>query len=387
MSSADESAKKGSYPVATKQRKFFAFPGEWQGIVAAPHYTGNKSHLNAYGPNGGPGTYVVSFVLARPNSRNAPEHEVKFAADLQGDSHLAIAKPAVHIDIDPDQVLMSYRAAVGSLLFRGYPNPDGYLGKLISDPFFAADRNVAQKVAATAMQGLLSNLSSQLDIPLIIEIIEVTEVSTQARGVSFVAPFPPTSMAVKGSGTINDPEFEHAVALYREAINSNTPIYRFLCFYKILELSRKRRERLGRKHKASFKQPRPGEQIPLRESKAMEEWLNALFYVNRDWDQGIFDQVFRPEALGKKINNLFDNQLRPLRDKIAHGILDSGEFLLLDKQEDLDLVGKWLPLMRCLARRVMKNDFKEYLEFLNEDGSVVDTSKLSPDQASSAAEG
>ena len=78
MSSADESAKKGSYPVATKQRKFFAFPGEWQGIVAAPHYTGNKSHLNAYGPNGGPGTYVVSFVLARPNSRNAPEHEVRY---------------------------------------------------------------------------------------------------------------------------------------------------------------------------------------------------------------------------------------------------------------------------------------------------------------------
>jgi hypothetical protein len=91
--------------------------------------------------------------------------------------------------------------------------------------------------------------------------------------------------------------------------------------------------------------------------------------------------------LGKKINNLFDNQLRPLRDKIAHGILDSGEFLLLDKQEDLELVGKWPPLMRCLARRVMKNDFKEYLEFLNEDGSVVDTSKLSPDPASSAAEG
>jgi hypothetical protein len=385
MSSAEEAAKKGSLPVATKQRKFFAFPGERQGIVAAPHYIGDKAYLNAHGPNGGPGLYAAAFILARPNSRNSPEHEIKFAADLQGDSHLAIAKPAVIIDIDPDQVLMSYKAPVGSLLFRGYPNLAGYLGKVISDPFFAADRNVAQRVAATAIQGLLSNLSSQLDIPLIIEIVEVTELSTQAKGVSFVTPFPPTSMAVKGSGTFDDPEFEHAVALYREAINSNTPIYRFLCFYKILELSRKRRERLGRKHKASFKQPRPGEQIPLRETKAMEEWLNALFYVNRDWDQGIFDQVFRPEALGKKINNLFDTQLRPIRDRIAHGILDSGEFLLLDKQEDLELVGKWLPLMRCLARRVMKNDFKEYLEYLNEDGSVVDTSKRSPDQASSAA--
>ncbi len=375
MFSSDEAVRKNSFPVATKQRRLFAFPGERQGIVAAPHYTGDKAYLNAHGPNGGPGLYAVTFILARPNSRNSPEDEIKFAADLQGDSHLAIAKPAVIIDIDPDQVLMSYKAPAGSLLFRGYPNKDGYLGKLISDPFFAADRSAAERVATTAVQGLLSNLSSQLDIPLIIDIVEVAELSTQAKGVSFFTPFPPASMAVKGEGTFDDPEFEHVVALYREAINSNTPIYRFLCFYKILELSRKRRERFGRKHKASFKQPRPGEQIPLRETNAMEEWLNALFYVNRDWDQGIFDQVFRPEALGKKINNLFDNQLRPIRDKIAHGILDSGEFLLLDKQEDLELVGKWLPLMRCLARRVMKNDFKEYLEFLNEDGSVVDTSK------------
>jgi hypothetical protein len=386
MSSAEESAKEGSFPVTTKKRKFFAFPGEQQGIIAAPHYIGDKVHLNANGPRGGPGLYTVTFVLARPNSRSSPEHEIKFAADLHGDSHLAIAKPAVIIDIDPDQVLMSYRSSTGSLLFRGYPNKDGYLGKLVSDPFFAANRGAAEKTATTAIRGLLSNLSSQLDIPLIIEIVEVTEISTQAKGISFAAPFPPTSMAVTGSGTFDDPEFQHAVALYREAINSNTQIYRFLCFYKVLELSRKRRERLGRKHKASFKQPRPGEQIPLREKKAMEEWLNALFYVNRDWDEGIFDQVFIPEALGKKINNLFESQLRPIRDKIAHGILDSGEFLLLDKQEDIELVGKWLPLMRCLARRVMKNDFKEYLEFLNEDGTVIDISKLSHDQKSSVAE-
>ena len=44
--------------------------------------------------------------------------------------------------------------------------------------------------------------------------------------------------------------------------------------------------------------------------------------------------------------------------------------LLLDKVEDRDTVSTWLPLLRCLARRVMKNDFKEYLEYLNEDGTI-----------------
>lgn len=357
--------------ISTKKRKLIGFPGEGQGILAVPHYIGDKAHLNAHGPNGAPGQYSVAFVLARPNSRNFPEHEIKFADDLRGDSHLAIAKPAVIIDIDPDQILLSYKTAAGSFLFRGYPNERGFLGKLITDPFHATDRNTAQRDASTAIQGLLSNLSSQLDIPLIVEHVEVTELATKAKGISFVAPFPPTTMAVQGSGAFTDKEFEHAVALYREALNSNTPIYRFLCFYKILELSRKRRKRLGMKHKAMLKQPRPGEQIPLKEKAAMEEWLNAIFYADRDWDEGIFDQVFIPESLGKKINNLFDVELRPLRDKVAHGILDDGNFLLLDKEEERQRVSRWLPLMRCMARRVMKNDFGDFLHYLGEDGSIT----------------
>jgi hypothetical protein len=370
MSDTEPLAGQASLPPKTRRRKLIGFPGEGQGVLAVPHYIGDKDHLNAHGPKGAPGLYSAGFVLAKPNTRNSPENEIKFADSLRGDSHLAIAKPAVIIDIDPDQVVMSYKTVSGELHFHGYPNEEGFLAKLISDPFFAIDRASAQRLAATAVQGILSNLSSQLDIPLIIEIVEVTELATQSRGVSFVAPFAAVSMAVRGAGSFNDPEFEHGVALYREALNSNTPIYRFLCFYKILELSRKRRERLGRKQKSALRPSRQGEQVPLRDKDAMTQWLNALFYANRDWDEGIFDQVFIPEALGKKINNLFDQQLRPIRDRIAHGILDSGEFLLLDKVEDRDTVSKWLPLLRCLARRVMKNDFKEYLEYLEEDGTI-----------------
>jgi len=372
MAGTEESKHATTTPKSSKKRKLIGFPGEGQGILAVPHYIGDKAHLNAHGPNGAPGQYSVAFVLARPNSRNFLEHEIKFADDLHGDSHLAIAKPAVINHIDPDQILMSYKTAAGSILFRGYPNKEGFLGKLITDPFHAANRIVAHRNASTAIQGLLSNLSSQLDIPLIIEHVEVTELATKAKGISFVAPFPAAAMAVQGAGAFNDREFEHAVALYREEINSNTPIYRFLCFYKILELSRKRRKRLGMKHRASLKQPRPGEQIPVHEKQAMEEWLNAIFYADRDWDEGIFNQVFIPEAVGKKINNLVDNELRTMRGKVAHGILDDGEFLLLDKEEERELVSRWLPLMRCMARRVMKNDFSGYLQYLGEDGSITE---------------
>jgi hypothetical protein len=35
--------------------KLIGFPGENQGLVAVPHYTGSKAHLNANGPEGTPG--------------------------------------------------------------------------------------------------------------------------------------------------------------------------------------------------------------------------------------------------------------------------------------------------------------------------------------------
>ncbi|HXY78655.1 MAG TPA: methylamine utilization protein MauJ [Candidatus Acidoferrales bacterium] len=358
-------------PAPHNQRsRLIGFAGETTGIIAVPHYIGNKAYLNANGPNGAPGLYTASFVLARPNSRNSPENQIMFADALRGDSHLAIAKPAIKIDIDPDQVLLSFKSDSASFLFRGFPNENGYLAKLTSDPFFAANRVSAGTTARTAMYSLLSHLSAQLDVPLIVELVEVVEVTTQSRGILFTAPFPATPMAVRGTGEMKDPEFEHTMALYREALNSNTEIYRFLCFYKILEISRKQRERLGRKHKGAMNPHREGEQIPLRNRSEMERWMKALYHVNRDWDEGVLNQVFIPEVSGKKLNNIFDNQLRPIRDKIAHGILDSGELLLLDRMEDRQLVAKWLPFLRCAARRVMKNDFEGYLDFIAEDGTL-----------------
>ena len=107
-------------------------------------------------------------MLARPDSRNMPEAKIKFADAFRGDSHLVIAKPAVIVDIDPDQILLSYKTATATFMFRGYPNEGGYLGKVVSEPFHAPSRRVAEASARTAIQWLLSNLSSQLDLPLII---------------------------------------------------------------------------------------------------------------------------------------------------------------------------------------------------------------------------
>jgi hypothetical protein len=138
------------------------------------------------------------------------------------------------------------------------------------------------------MRSLLSNLSAQLDIPLIIELVEVTELATGTKGITFTAPFPVTGLAVNARENPNDRELRHTMALYREALNSNTPIYRFLCFYKIIEASINRWNRLDPQQKISLGPQRKGERIPAGASRVeMEQWLAALFHVNRNWDDGI----------------------------------------------------------------------------------------------------
>ena len=242
-----------------------------------------------------------------------------------------------------------------TLIFYGFPNDAGCLAKLKSDPFQASNRGKAEKIASTAMRSLLSNLSAQLDIPLIIELVQVTELATGSKGITFRAPFPITGLAVNATENPNDRELRHTMALYREALNSNTPIYRFLCFYKIIETSINRWNRLDPQQKKLLAPQRKGERIPAGVSRVeMEQWLAALFHVNRNWDDGILGEIFIPEVRGKKITDIFENQLREIRHKVAHGSLDSGDFLLLDEAEDLQLVVKWLPFLQC--GRTMKDE-------------------------------
>jgi hypothetical protein len=113
------------------------------------HYadTGTKAHLNAHGPAGLPGMYTVEFVLAKPDARNSPENEFRFADQRRGDSQLAVAKPAVIIDIDPTEVLFHFQSpSTPALVFHGFPNDAVYLAKLKSNPFHASNRGEAEKI-------------------------------------------------------------------------------------------------------------------------------------------------------------------------------------------------------------------------------------------------
>jgi hypothetical protein len=65
------------------------------------------------------------------------------------------------------------------------------------------------------------------------------------------------------------------------------------------------------------------------------------------------ESVFVTEARGRKIN-----------DEALH----------------LAKMSHWLPLLKCVVQRMLKNEFPdEYLPYLQEDGSIVDRARKRPE--------
>jgi hypothetical protein len=82
-------------------------------------------------------------------------------------------------------------------------------------------------------------------------------------------------------------------------------------------------------------------------------WLKA-------WDPISIGQLSLPEALGKSVQAISDSYLRPIRDRISHALMEDGELgLSINSIQEVQLIGRWLPLLRCLVRLRLRNEFPE----------------------------
>jgi hypothetical protein len=84
--------------------------------------------------------------------------------------------------------------------------------------------------------------------------------------------------------------------------------------------------------------------------------------------------IFPAEALGKKFGYVIDKILTPLRVDVAHALSSASGELTLSVDEILHTqnVNKWLPLTKCIVRRMLKDEFPaEFLSYLREDGSII----------------
>jgi hypothetical protein len=350
-------------------------PGEPGDLVAINRFKGTDPRNNA--PlQGAPGDYQVTFVLCRPGYKLLPETEVSFATGLTGDSHLAITKPAFTPPGNPDadQIKIYGRTEDGVFTFTGYPNKKGFLGKLISDPFKALDRQDAKRKAYRALAPSLSNWSVHLDIPLEVFQVDCTEISTGNSQVSHTNPYWEVPFAITPTAELKA-NFRGYAGLYREALASSSTVYRFLCFYKIIEGLRARRKRLERDaKKKGIAIGATVETLP-KDAPGIAGWLNAIFPIlSGRWDPMAIDSSVPPEVRGQEISDVIEKILKPLRGNIAHALSDESEELTMNADELLHTqqVNKWLGLTKCIVRRMLKNDFPgDFLSYLREDGTII----------------
>lgn len=235
-------------------------------------------------PAGSPGEYSAVLTLARPGIRPLPEYEQRPSDTLQGDSHIAITKPAYSPPGNADATEIHMTSAAGELIFSGHPNHRGFLAGFKVYPFRAETFLDAYVKAYARVAPSLSMWSAHLDVPLNVFQVDILEIATKNTMIGYVNPFPELPFAVP-PGLKDDHEFEAVASIYREALNSNSLPYQFLCFYKIAEALKRRRDRFAKgATRGGPPYTQPVEIVP-RNEEDVAGWLAAIFPVPAPTDE------------------------------------------------------------------------------------------------------
>ena len=333
---------------------------------------------------GGPDDYRVVLTLTRPGTPPVGEREFSFDPAIPGDSQLGVAPPATtslfaEPVLDGEVVMEVQTAAVNGLaiVFHGHPNKQGFLGRL-ETTLRANSFKDAEHEAHRAIAPLLSSWASQLDIPLMIWRIHVTATTTGSMQISIVNPFVESALTLANEFALS-PDLGRFASFYREALESNSPVYQFICLFKITEGLFKRRKQLASEARTRGEQVRrPVEQIP-NDPPEFTAWLNALYPAPRDWDDMALDSIFIAEDRGRKFQVIFEKQLTDLRTDVAHALSDETGSVMVSADEALHIhrVNRWLPLLKVMVRRMFKNDFPaEFLPGVPESTSIDKSSAV-----------
>lgn len=347
MSSSDDSKHQRMIPGIP------GIPGEYLDCYYAPKGTSLGTHFG-----GGDGEYSVEIILGRPNHLPERSH---FEPNkyLAGDSYFVIAKPLTE-RLPNDPPYLDLMTAMGSA--KLFPNEKGFAGKALFAPFKANSFLQAELGASLALSQLLSGCALYLDTPLHIDLIRVREISTSRTYFRQASEFWHVTPGANGLAPAYDQDFMHYAGMYREAISANSPNYRFLCFYKILESISARRARLYLEARSKGKPLSKAKEKVPKESSEFAGFMKFLYpyLAEEQWIPTTLNQIFIPEARGKGIQKLIDEDLRRIRDRISHALMEDGELGIgiNDVREEWQ-IRKWLPLMRCLVRYRMRNDFPQ----------------------------
>lgn len=347
----DEAAKKAG-KVSFNIQSPVSLPGIPVTLVFRNRWEGADPR-NVARTEGDPGLYQVSFSLTQPE-RTSPQDET---ASEEGDSCIFLPQAGNDPRTDVPIFSVQHGSADAGIVFDGYANRLGRLAKLVARTVQAASLFDAELKANQAVQGFLSQVSVRFNVPIIVGKTHIVEVATANQRLEFVTPFS-ARFFISGAKVNATDGFQVYASLYREALNSNSPVYRFLCFYKIIEALRIRRNRLAVERRRIGETASREREVLPRDKAAATTWLKELFESRYEFDETSISYVFPVGIFGMKVNRIIDSVLTALRVGIAHGVLETGEATLVAHELlHMKRVQQWLPLTNCIARQMLKNDF------------------------------
>jgi hypothetical protein len=123
-----------------------------------------------------------------------------------------------------------------------------------------------------------------------------------------------------------------------------------------MQARRKRLERDARKRGQKY--TTPTENYPSNQAEATA-FLNSIVPVKlAQWDELTLGAILVPDAVGKEFRVIVETQLKPIRDNIAHTLLQrSQELISLDDPLSRAKVELWLPPIKCITRAMLIADF------------------------------
>jgi hypothetical protein len=226
-------------------------------------------HGEAGPPEGGRGQYDATLILGIPGIGSTLT-ELNFNAENLGNS--LMAGPGMNIDIDfPD------REETANVVFTS--NDSGRLAQ-VHLSLHAENFEGAEKFTHDVVMPILSRMSFELNVPVEVTATILVEKATMIQSIH--ATVVGTQQTIRNVEGQMSPELRPYLSAYREGLNSNSPLYQALSFYKVIEgISKFHVKRLRRMNSTT------ATSIPDPGSHAIPASLD-LIAIDSEWTRHCF---------------------------------------------------------------------------------------------------
>jgi len=289
---------------------------------------GDPTYKPGQNPEGGPGWYWVELTLHPHPILFSEIDRTSLRNDFIGDSLVNLSGP-LSVGENREHIF-TIQLRNTNLEYFVYCNQKGRLSHF-NIRCQASNFQESIKAARNNIQPFLSGWATRFNIPIYVFRIRALEEATNIRqNILYHQLYGPVTVSYEEIDRLYGfPKDTRLISFYHEALNSSSPKYQFLCYFKVIELV------LGLRGK---------KKVRRRDTLPDEEWFRL--HLTPD---------LQARLIGKKITAIRDNALRPIRNRIAHGLLDED----VDGDISNEEVYPYMPVAKLMAERLLLAELVE----------------------------